>query len=102
MTVANRCLAGILSAFLALTAVGCAHDQSWGQKFEDATLTSKVKAALADDPDVNSLAVSVETLRGDVQLSGFVKSQEQARRAVDVAKRVDGVKGVINKMTVQP
>jgi osmotically-inducible protein OsmY len=102
MTLANRCAAGILSAFLALTAAGCAHDQSWGQKFEDAALTTKVKAALVGDPDVSGLAIKVDTLRGQVQLSGFVKSQQQAQRAVNLAERVDGVKDVINKISVQP
>jgi hyperosmotically inducible protein len=51
---------------------------------------------------VSGLAIKVDTLRGQVQLSGFVKSQQQAQRAVNLAERVDGVKDVINKMSVQP
>lgn len=102
MTLAKRCSAALLSAVLGLTVVACAHDTSMGQRVDDTTVTAKVKAALLADPDVKGTAVQVETLRGQVQLSGFVKSQQQAQRAVSLAQRVDGVKDVINKMTVQP
>jgi len=101
MTLANRCLAALLSAFLALAAIGCAHDTTMGQKVDDTTVTTKVKTALLADPDVSGTAITVETLEGKVQLSGFVDSPEQARRAIDIASRIDGVSGVIDKMTVK-
>jgi hyperosmotically inducible protein len=101
MTFFKRCLAGLLSAFLVLASVGCAHDTSLGQKVDDTTVTTKVKTALLADPDVSGTAISVETLNGRVQLSGFVDSDAQARRAVDLASRVEGVKGVDNKMSVK-
>ena len=101
MTFAQRCAAGALTAILALTSAGCAHDTSFGQKFDDTAITTKVKTALLADPDVKGTAVNVETLRGQVQLSGFVDSAGQAQRAIDIARRVDGVGGVINKMTVK-
>jgi hyperosmotically inducible periplasmic protein len=100
---AKRTLIGLLfSALVAAGAAGCAHDNvSWSQRVDDTTITSKVKAALLGDPDVSGMAISVETLRGDVQLSGFVDSAAKARRAVDLAERVEGVDEVINKMTVK-
>lgn len=91
----------VLSLLLAAFAAGCAHNTTIGQKFDDTAITTKVKAALLGDPDVKSSAISVETLEGAVQLSGFVSSQTQAQRAVDITRRVDGVKQVINKMTVK-
>ncbi len=90
-----------LTAVLALGAVGCAHDTSFGQSVEDTAITTKVKSALLADPDVSGLAISVNTLQGDVQLSGFVDSAAQAKRAVDIASRVDNVDEVVNKMTVR-
>lgn len=96
----NRWLQGMLAVFLALAALGCAHDTSIGQKVDDTVITSKVKAALLADPDVSGTAIQVETLRGDVQLSGFVKSPLQAQRALDLARRVEGVNRVINRMTI--
>ena len=98
----SRFLLAILGVFMALGALGCAHDTSFGQKVDDTVITSKVKAALLADPDVAGTSIHVETLRADVQLSGFVKSAAQARRAVDLASRVDGVNRVINKMSVTP
>lgn len=101
MTFAQRCTAGMLAALLVLASAGCAHDTGIGQKFDDTAITTKVKAALLADPDVKGTAVTVETLQGQVQLSGFVDSAAQAQRAIDLARRVNGVNGVINKMTVK-
>lgn len=101
MTFANRCSAGVLSAFLALTMIGCAHDTSVGQKVDDTVITSKVKTALLGDPDVSGLAIGVDTVRAQVQLSGFVDSAAQAQRAIAITKRVEGVDEVINKMSVK-
>ena len=101
-SIPGRLLRAIVGAFIALAALGCAHDTSFGQKVDDTVITSKVKAALVADPDVAGTSIQVETLRGDVQLSGFVKSAVQARRAVDLASRVEGVDRVINKMSLAP
>jgi len=101
MRFANRYFGWMLAALLVVGAAGCAHDTGIGQTTSDTIITSKVKTALLADPDVSGLAVNVETLRGQVQLSGFVDSAQQARRAVDIASRVDDVKDVINKMTVK-
>jgi hyperosmotically inducible protein len=101
-TPTDRWLRALVAIFLALAALGCAHDTSFGQKTDDTVITSKVKAALLADPDVPGTAIQVETLRGQVQLSGFVKSTTQALRAMDLARRVDGVNRVLNKMTVTP
>lgn len=102
MRMAGRWAQGLVAIFVALLALGCAHDTSLGQKVDDTVITSKVKAALIADPDVPGTAIQVETLRGQVQLSGFVKSTAQARRAIDLAGRVDGVNSVLDKMTVTP
>ena len=67
----------------------------------DTAISAKVKAALAGDPDVKATDVQVETFRGTVQLSGFVDSPANARRAADLAKRVDGVREVKNDLIVK-
>lgn len=73
-----------------------------GEALDDAAITAKVKAALLQAPDVKGLDVTVETDKAVVQLSGFVSSQAQIDRAVDVAKGVRGVREVQNKMSVKP
>jgi hyperosmotically inducible protein len=102
MTQRHRLPAVLLSATLALATAACGHNTTIGQKIDDSVITSKVKTALLADPDVKGTAVNVETVDGDVQLSGFVDSSEQARRAVDIARRVEGVDQVLNKMSVRP
>lgn len=68
---------------------------------EDTAITAKVKAALAGDPDVKGRDVNLETFRGTVQLRGFVESPESARRAADLARRVDGIRDVQNAISVK-
>ena len=94
------------AAVLALGLAGCASDssksQSVGEYAGDAGLTAKVKTAIATDVGARTAAgVNVETYKGSVQLSGFVDSQDQATRAADAAKKVDGVRSVKNDIRVK-
>lgn len=73
-----------------------------GEALDDATITAKVMSALFQAPDVKVLDVKVETDKAVVQLSGFVASQAQMDKAVEVAKGVRGVREVLNKMSVKP
>ena len=72
-----------------------------GTDIDDGTITTKVKSALLADADVKSFDIKVETRKGEVQLSGFVDNQTQIERAIAVAKGVEGVKSVDNKMTLK-
>ncbi|ALX93295.1 MULTISPECIES: molecular chaperone OsmY [Serratia] len=68
---------------------------------DDSGITAKVKTALVDDKAIKSTDISVETEKGVVTLSGFVATQAQAEKAVDVAGRVEGVKSVSDKLHVK-
>ena len=101
----NTCATLALSGLIAITSVGCAvtRDQSTvGEYVDDATITTQVKAQFAEDPVVSAMAISVETLRGTVQLSGFSKSTVERTRAGDLANRTKGVKSVKNDIVVRP
>lgn len=95
----------ILVAAVALTAVtGCASTQkqeSTGQYVDDSAITTKVKAAIFNEPTLKSAEINVETFKGRVQLSGFVSSQASIDRAVVVARGVGGVRSVANDMRVK-
>ena len=68
----------------------------------DAALTAKVKSAIATDVGARTAAaINIETYRGVVQLTGFVDSREQAKRAEAAAKKVDGVRSVKNDVRVK-
>jgi len=71
-----------------------------GTRIDDTGITARVKSAMVADPDVKSLAINVETRKGEVMLSGFVASESQIERAVDLARRTDGVVAVQNKLAV--
>jgi hyperosmotically inducible protein len=78
------------------------HERIVAGKFvEDSVVTAKVKAALLRVPDLQSLDVSVETLRGEVLLSGFVKDEIQRRKAMQAAIAVNGVTSVKDAMVVR-
>ena len=89
---------------IAITA-GCTSTpshESAGEYTADTALTTKVKAALLEDPGLKSLSVSVKTYRSEVLLSGFVNSPDQIQKAVSVTRGVDGVQSVKNDLHVKP
>lgn len=96
-----------LASVLALGAgfsTGCSstrtHD-STGEYVDDTVITTKVKAALLKDDSVKSFQVSVETMKGVVQLSGFVNTAMQKANAGRDAAAVNGVVSVENNLIVK-
>ena len=67
----------------------------------DAALTAKVKTALIRDPDVKAMDLNVETDSGRVLLAGFVANEAQRKKALEVASRVEGVKEVMDGMSIK-
>jgi osmotically-inducible protein OsmY len=67
----------------------------------DTAITTKVKAGLVKEPNLDSLGIHVETEKGVVMLSGFVNSKEEADKAVKVARSVDGVSSVRSAIKVK-
>src|ERR1035438_10635554 len=98
-------LAALIGAF-AFCGVsgGCAgtrtHD-STGEYVDDTGITTKVKAALLRDDVVKSFEIKVETMRGVVQLSGFVDNADQKSAAARDAASVSGVTDVHNSLIVK-
>ena len=72
-----------------------------GNFMDDSAITAKVKAALVDHESIKSTDISVKTEQKVVTLSGFVESQAQAEAAVTVAKGVEGVTSVSDKLHVR-
>lgn len=96
-----RAFGAALSAAMLAACAGSPTKESTGEAIDDSVITTKVKSALLAEKSVNSLDVSVETFKGRVLLAGFVKSDEQRRRAGEVAQSVTGVKQVDNKLEVR-
>jgi osmotically-inducible protein OsmY len=91
----------------ALTAVpivfntGCAvtqHRESAGNYAKDKEIIAKIKAKMYKDPVVKGTQVEVQCLNGEVQLSGFVDSEDAKQRAAEIAQSTTGVVGVHNNL----
>ncbi|MBF8258841.1 MAG: putative transporter [Actinobacteria bacterium] len=90
---------GLIAVFL-----GCASTQKregTGEYIDDSAITTKVKAAIFNDPNLKVFQINVETFKGEVQLSGFVDSSQSVKRAGEVARGVSGVKSVKNNIIVK-
>ena len=91
-----------LAATLALGA--CAEtrtSESSGAYLDDTVITTKVKAAILEDPALKVMQIQVSTHKNVVQLSGFVDTPQMIARAGTVANRVEGVASVKNDLIVK-
>jgi hyperosmotically inducible protein len=99
----RRVLMSILLALAMLSPIATAAcGKSVGETIDDATITTRVKTALLNDPDVAGLKIDVDTTVGVVTLSGVVKSKDEEVKAMAIARRIDGVKDVKSTLQVNP
>lgn len=93
----------LFAVILPLVLAGCAADtkKQAVEYVDDATITTKVKAKLFDDPQTSGFAISVKTYQGMVQLSGFVNGDKEKSRAEELAKTVPGVKTIKNDLIIK-
>ncbi|MCE5275840.1 MAG: BON domain-containing protein [Deltaproteobacteria bacterium] len=97
-------LISLVCICLITVSLGCAatqHQQSAGQYVDDSVITTKVKAAIFEEPTLKSLQIKVKTYQGVVQLSGFVDSDQRVKKAGEIAGSVEGVKSVKNDLIVK-
>ncbi len=91
-------------ATLMMALAGCAStatQESAGEYVSDAVVTTRVKAAIVNDPVLKATEINVETYKGTVQLSGFVKDASSIPKATEVARAVTGVKSVRNDIRLK-
>ncbi len=103
MKLSNR-FAVFFFSILMLVVAGCAStstQEGTGEYIDDTVITTKVKAAIFDEPSLKSTEINVETFKGVVQLGGFVSSSANISKAVELARGVKGVKSVKNDMRVK-
>ncbi len=100
----------LVCAFAALAGMtvlstGCAvvrGQETAGAYVDDAGITTAVKAKMVEDKTVSASSISVETLNGTVQLSGFAKSMAEKSQAESIARNVSNVRSVRNDIVVRP
>ena len=91
---------------LALAVVGplgltaCSTTRPVSEQIDDAAITTAVKSKLLADPQVAGHNIDVDTKEGVVTLSGRVDTADQSREAAKLAADTDGVRRVINNLSV--
>ncbi|MGE4241842.1 BON domain-containing protein [Ramlibacter sp.] len=96
-------LAVLLGATLAGTGCAVMRGQTdVGTYVDDRTITTAVKAKLIEDRNTGGLSINVDTLNGEVSLSGFAKSATEKSVAESIARNTRGVRGVRNNLVVRP
>ena len=90
-------LAALVAAPLA---GGCG--KTIGETIDDTTITTRVKTAMLNDPNVGGTAIDVDTYKGVVTLSGRVKNQAEHDQAIALARQVNGVTEVKDALQIIP
>jgi osmotically-inducible protein OsmY len=99
-----KSISAVFLGIVLATALGCAPTptkEGTGEYVDDTIITTKVKAAIFNEPSLKSSEINVETFKGAVQLSGFVKYQADINKAVQITNSVKGVKSVKNDMRLK-
>jgi hyperosmotically inducible protein len=102
--ITRNTLAAIAATVALLSTAGCAvtrDQESVGAYIDDTAITTAVKARFVENKDVDATAISVETMKGTVMLSGFAKSAKEQDMATELAKKVKGVKSVKNETVIR-
>ena len=100
----HRILSFLVCVVLVTAFLGCASTQKregTGEYLDDSAITTKVKAAIFNEPSLKVFQINVETFKGEVHLSGFVDSAQSVKKAGEVARNVGGVKSVKNNLIVK-
>ena len=98
-------VAALLTVLSLSVMPGCAvtrGQESVGSYIDDAGITTAVKAKFVEAKSVDASAISVETMNGVVLLSGFAKDAAEKSNAEKLARDVNNVKSVTNRIVVRP
>lgn len=97
----QRIVKVLICACMLTSFLGCSTTpkrETAGQYVDDSVITTRVKAAIFDELALKTFQINVTTFQGIVQLSGFVDSAENARKAGEIARTIQGVKEVKNDL----
>ncbi len=98
----KRTLPALLFVALLAPIVAACGGSAIRESIDDATISTRVKTALLNAPNVSAPHIDVETAQGVVTLSGTVKSAEEEQQAIQTARKVEGVRDVRSKLHIAP
>lgn len=67
----------------------------------DRDVTEHVKTALQSSPTLKGFDIQVQTLQGDVRLTGVLDSQEQVVEALRIARASEGAHSIHDELTLK-
>lgn len=91
----------IASILLLSVSIGCGGGAALSRTVDDATITTRVKTSLLNEPGVAAQRIDVQTAGGVVTLSGAVRSQDEADHAIAAARKVEGVRDVKSALKIE-
>ncbi len=97
----HQLIAVILCGFIFSACSVMSGRETAGQYVDDTSVTSRVKSAIIQDPELKARQIHVETFQGIVQLSGFIDSSKEKMRAEALALNTKGVQSVKNNLIVR-
>lgn len=93
----------MVAAILVLFAMACGSmNRVTPKQWDDKAIEADVRGKIAEAVPEKTFAVEVKVNQQVVTLSGHAKTEEDRRKMVDAAQSVNGVKTVINNITIQP
>jgi hypothetical protein len=87
----------------AITVTGCTAitEKSPREALTDAEIVARAKTIFAADPVVKARNIHVTAIKGDVTLTGVVRSEEEALRAVELIRPISGVNTVVSALKIE-
>lgn len=80
--------------------VAAQDDRSAGETIDDQTILAAVKSKLIADQEVSGLSINVDVHKGIVTLRGYIQTQSEINRAIQLTRSVNGVKSVESKLVL--
>lgn len=100
----QRTAAGVIAALM-LALAGCASEgekqSSAGAYIDDAAITTRVKTAIFNEPSLKLFDIGVTTEDKVVHLTGSVKTRAEMAKAIEAARKVQGVRSVKNELKIK-
>lgn len=98
----RRILPMLMLAALLAPALAACGGAAIRETIDDATISTRVKTALLNAPNVSATHIDVETAQGVVTLSGTVKSADEEQQAIQTARKINGVRDVKSRLQITP
>lgn len=100
MFLATGCAAALIGGAAGGGYAAATDERQSVRMMDDSTITTRINSAMIKDDLVKAHQIDVDTVAGHVTLTGVVRTRQESRRAVQIARREPGVKSVRNNLQI--